>query len=253
MTKSYSIGEFAKRTGVTVRTLHYYDELGILIAYRTENGRRIYNDSHFATMQKIVTLKFLGYSLDQMKELLIQNRWNLEESLQFQKKIMEEKLRQTEKVITALNHAIHLAETQENIDASILASIIQGIQFQDEHKEWLTGIYTKEKVEEIFSISPEKQQNFESEFVAILSTLKEKCGGDPNEDEVQLLIKELMSMLQEIVGEDLHSFFKKADDLGLGAEEPLQLMPLTSEEEEWVRAAIKIYLTHVGIELGGEQ
>ncbi|MDR7239083.1 MerR family transcriptional regulator [Neobacillus drentensis] len=110
MTEHYSIGEFAKRTGVSVRTLHYYDELGLLTPQRTESGRRFYDYSHFITMQKVVTLKFLGFSLEQMKGLLFQNQWNMKESLQFQKKLMEEKLYQIKRVLTTLEHAIHLAD-----------------------------------------------------------------------------------------------------------------------------------------------
>ena len=168
MEQHYSIGVFANRTGVTVRTLHYYDELGILTPHRTDSGRRYYDESHFVTLQKIVTLKFLGYSLEQMKELLSQHNWDLRESLRFQKKVMEENLRQMERTIKALDHAIHLADHHEPIDAGIFVSIIQGLQFQDEHKEWLKGIYPREKVEEIFSIPTEKQQEFEKNSKRIL-------------------------------------------------------------------------------------
>ncbi|MCP1146575.1 MerR family transcriptional regulator [Lysinibacillus endophyticus] len=104
MKEHLSIGEFAKRTGVSIRTLHYYDELGLLTPLRTESGRRVYNNTHFVTMQKIVTLKFLGFSLEQMKNLIQQNDWSVKQSLEFQKKLMEEKLSQIQKVINALDH-----------------------------------------------------------------------------------------------------------------------------------------------------
>jgi len=248
MTEHYSVGEFAKRTGVSVRTLHYYDELGLLTPQRTESGRRFYNYSHFVTMQKIVTLKFLGFSLEQMKGLLFQNHWDVKESLQFQKKLMEERLCQMKRVLNALEHAIHLADEQDPIDASIFISIIQGIQLQDEHKEWLKGIYSEERVEEIFSIPAEQQQAFEKKFAVILSQLKNKAGGNPADADVQQLILELMDMLQEIVGEDLHSFFEKVDDSELEKEDPMQTLPLAPDEVEWVREAIKIFLGNIGVE-----
>lgn len=248
MTEHYSIGEFAKYTGASIRTLHYYDELGILTPQRSSNGRRFYNDSHFVTMQKIVTLKFLGFSLEQIKSLLFNSHWNVKESLQFQKGLMEEKLHQTERVLKALEHAIHLVDEYDAIDSSIFISIIQGIQLQEEHKEWLKGIFPEEKVEEIYSIPTEKQQAFEKKFAAILSDLKDKVGSNPADDDIQLQIRELMEMLQEIVGEDLLSIFEKADKAELEEANTLQLMPLTPAEEEWIREAINIYLKNSGIE-----
>lgn len=253
MAEHYSVGEFAKRTGVSIRTLHYYDELGMLTPQRTDGGRRFYDDSHFATMQKIVTLKFLGLSLEQIKELLFQNHWNVKESLQFQKKLMEEKLHQTERVIEALEHAIHLADEPEAIDASIFVSIIQGIQLQNEHKDWLKGIYSEEKVEDIFNIPRDKQQAFEKRFADILTNLKNNAGGDPAAAVIQQLIGEMMEMLQEIVGEDLASFFEKVDEAGLEEEDPMQPMPLNPSELAWVREAIKIYMEKHRMEVGHDE
>jgi DNA-binding transcriptional MerR regulator len=247
LTQYYSSGIFAKKTGVTVRTLHYYDELGILTPHYKESGRRYYDDSHFVTMQKIVTLKFLGYSLEEMKELLLQNNWEVRESLLFQKRVMEEKIHHFQQVLKALDHAIHLSEAGEKMDANIFTSIIQGIQLEDEHKEWLKSIYSEERVKEILGISSDKQQEFERKYATILSVLKGKCGRNPNDAEVQQLVSELMQMLQDIVGEDLASFFEKTNTIEI-EEEPLHASPLTFEEEEWVREAIKIYLKNAGIE-----
>ncbi|MBB6282526.1 DNA-binding transcriptional MerR regulator [Geobacillus subterraneus] len=66
-TTYYSIGEFAKKTGTTVRTLRYYDEIGLLSPQKhPHSGRRMYTDEDVLTLQKIVSLKFLGYSLGQI-------------------------------------------------------------------------------------------------------------------------------------------------------------------------------------------
>ena len=70
MEKHYTIGTFSKMTNITTRTLHYYDEIGLLTANRTESGHRYYTKKELITLQRIVSLKFLGYSLDTIKELL---------------------------------------------------------------------------------------------------------------------------------------------------------------------------------------
>src|SRR5690606_26602566 len=157
------------------------------------------------------------------------------DSLQFQKKLMEEKLSQIKRVLLTLEHAIYSADGQDPIDASIFISIIQGIQFRNEHKEWLKEIYSEEKVENIFSISTDKQQAFEKKVVEILSDLKDKhkSGRNPADDEVQQYIVELMDMLQEIVDEDLHVIFEKVDGLEPEIEDPMLTLPLSPDEVEW--------------------
>ncbi len=92
MSNTYSIGDFAKKTGITIRTLHYYDEMNLLKpAFITDAGRRYYSDDSIMQLQKIVTLKFLGYSLEKIHDLIYLNDWDLQDSLQFQKQEMLQK------------------------------------------------------------------------------------------------------------------------------------------------------------------
>src|SRR5262245_21834884 len=64
------IHEFAKKTGVTVRTLHHYDRLGLLKPRRTRQGYRLYRENDTARVDQIAVLKFLGLSLTDIKAAL---------------------------------------------------------------------------------------------------------------------------------------------------------------------------------------
>jgi DNA-binding transcriptional MerR regulator len=64
------IHEFAKKTGVTVRTLHHYDRVGLLKPHRTRRGYRVYRDADAARLDEIVVLKFVGLSLTDIKAAL---------------------------------------------------------------------------------------------------------------------------------------------------------------------------------------
>ena len=67
--KYYTTGEFAKKAGVTIRTIRYYDKIGLLEpSYRGENGYRYYKGEDFAVLQNILTLKFLGLPLEDIRE-----------------------------------------------------------------------------------------------------------------------------------------------------------------------------------------
>lgn len=66
-----SISQIAKETGISVRTLQYYDEIGLLKPARlSESGYRMYNESSLGTLQQILTLKELDFSLKEIQELL---------------------------------------------------------------------------------------------------------------------------------------------------------------------------------------
>jgi DNA-binding transcriptional MerR regulator len=69
----YKISEFSRITGLTVKTLRYYDEQGILKAScRAENAYRFYDDADFQKARLVILLRDLAFSIAEMKEILAQ-------------------------------------------------------------------------------------------------------------------------------------------------------------------------------------
>ena len=111
MQKCYTTGEFAKKAKVTIRTIRYYDKKGILQpSFRNDAGYRMYTDQDFLKLQKVLSLKYLGFSLEEIKNMTINDDVSdITKSLQMQAdllhkkaehlKLMEEALRKTTKVI----------------------------------------------------------------------------------------------------------------------------------------------------------
>src|SRR5262245_102668 len=65
------VGDLAKRTGLTVRTLHHYDEIGLVTpSLRTESGHRIYSAGDVERIQRVVSLRQIGFSLDEIRSCL---------------------------------------------------------------------------------------------------------------------------------------------------------------------------------------
>ena len=65
------IGEVAERTGLSLRTIRYYGEVGLVTpSSRTEGGFRLYTEDDVARLELIMTMKPLGYSLEEMSEVL---------------------------------------------------------------------------------------------------------------------------------------------------------------------------------------
>src|SRR5439155_16209651 len=69
--EALKVGELSKRTGLTVRTLHHYDEIGLLRpSLHTGSGHRLYTEADVARLQQILSLRQLGFSLEQVRAAL---------------------------------------------------------------------------------------------------------------------------------------------------------------------------------------
>src|SRR5215468_2852040 len=69
--EALKVGELARRTGLTVRTLHHYDEIGLLKpSLHTEAGHRLYTAADVARLQQVLSLRHLGFSLEQVRDCL---------------------------------------------------------------------------------------------------------------------------------------------------------------------------------------
>lgn len=67
----WKVGELAKVTGITVRALHHYDQIRLLVpSLHSDAGHRLYSGKDIARLQQIISLKQLGFSLDEIGELL---------------------------------------------------------------------------------------------------------------------------------------------------------------------------------------
>lgn len=120
------IGEFAKRSGVTVKTLLHYDKIGLLKpSEKTEAGYRIYCEEDFLKLQQITTLKFIGLPLNEISHILYESGENLENMISIQKKALEEKKKHIDAVIEVFNKAKNTAKKNGFLDANNLIDIIK--------------------------------------------------------------------------------------------------------------------------------
>lgn len=117
MTEFYRVAEFAKLAGVTVRALQYYDRIGLLApAGNTEGGHRLYQRRDLLRLQQILTLKWMGFKLDQIKELLESPEYDLRTALRFQKGAIDSQIAQLQEASQALEQALKL----KNLEAGML-------------------------------------------------------------------------------------------------------------------------------------
>ena len=92
----YLVREFAKLTRVTVRALHYYDQIGLAQAQlRAAERLRVYTDADLLKLQQIVTLKFMGFSLDEIRRLLDSKGYEAVKALKVQAEAVKDEIVRT--------------------------------------------------------------------------------------------------------------------------------------------------------------
>ena len=149
MNRTYQPHEFAKRAGVTIRALHHYDRCGLLKpSGRTAAGYRLYTDRDLVRLEQIVALKFIGFPLSQIRELLNRKELDVTAMLRQQRRIIAEKRDHLDRAIRAIERAEQALSSGEQTDWEPFRRIIEVIQVQT-RKDWMKKYYTEEQLDNL--------------------------------------------------------------------------------------------------------
>ncbi|MFF4495433.1 MerR family transcriptional regulator [Streptomyces sp. NPDC001546] len=103
----YSVGQVAGFAGVTVRTLHHYDEIGLLSpSGRSGAGHRRYDDADLDRLQRILFYRELGFPLDEVAVLLDDPRSDPREHLRRQHALLTDRIARLQQMAKAVEHAM---------------------------------------------------------------------------------------------------------------------------------------------------
>src|SRR5688572_13095458 len=106
-TMAYSVKQLAKLSGVTVRTLHFYDEIGLLKpAYHGANGYRYYEEEQLLTLQQIRFYRELGFELKLIQDLLGRSDFDRAAALKTHRQRLQGDLQRTEELIQTIDDTL---------------------------------------------------------------------------------------------------------------------------------------------------
>ena len=123
----YSSGVFARMANVTLRTIRYYDKQDILKpSFVSEAGARFYTDKDFARLQQILLLKYLGFSLEDIREMLIDDTdyHFMLNSLNIQLKLVQDRIEQMQLVERAIRDTSEAIRKEHTIDWNQMLKLI---------------------------------------------------------------------------------------------------------------------------------
>jgi MerR family transcriptional regulator, thiopeptide resistance regulator len=188
----YIISQLADLAGVSVRTLHYYDEIGLLRPSSVgENGYRYYDDDKLLRLQQILFYREMGLGLLQIKEIVDSPEFDLIEALQGHRQDLERKIRRLRNLINTIDITIDYLKGESPMSEQ---DIFGGFS-EEQQKKWKDEAmqkYDPDTVKQSWqrweSYGKEKQEQIKHEGNAIYGELVTVMGKGPESPEVQAII-----------------------------------------------------------------
>ena len=157
----YSSGEFAKMAHISVRTIRFYDQKKLLTpSYISPSGARFYTDYDFARLQQILLLKYLGFCLEDIRQML---PWQsdhhlLTNALQIQQKLIQERIEEMQTVEQSISATIDALDHNEEIDWTRMLNLIHLTAMENKllkQYQNASNISARIRLHEEYSVNPQ--------------------------------------------------------------------------------------------------
>lgn len=196
------IGQLAERTGLSVRTLRYYDEIGLLEpARRTRSGYRLYGREQVERLGRIVSLRQLGFSLDEIRECLRRPAFSLERTLRLHIARLEEEVERAGRLKKRLEGIARRLGAEERISMREMMAAIKEARM---YEEYYTTEQRAQLEERGRAVGEARIQEVQAEWAELFEAFGREMerGADPSDDEVQALARKARALIEEFTGGD---------------------------------------------------
>jgi DNA-binding transcriptional MerR regulator len=192
----WKIGELARRTGLTVRTLHHYDEIGLLSpAQRSDGGHRVYDEADVQRLYRIVSLRSLGFPLDAIAQALDSQAFDPKAAVDDHLRRLEAQIAQEQQLLDKLRML------RQRLDADDFLTTIEEITMRERY-------YTPEQLDELEQrrqqLGEDAIKDVEREWSEIFATLKQEMdsGTDPADPRLRPIGDRSRELIEMFTGGD---------------------------------------------------
>jgi DNA-binding transcriptional MerR regulator len=199
------VKEVAKLVGISVRTLHHYDEIDLLKPNMiTDSGYRLYSEANLETLQQIIFFKELGFSLKRIKDILDDPSFDHKEALIMQKQMLIEKRHRLDQMIITVEKTIQHMNGEIQMTSN---ERFEGFDFSDNpYEQEARERYGDRAVEEANKKAKEFSKEKQDEFNNLYRELASIRHIDPATDEAQEVIGKWFTLLNNIGTYSLDAF-----------------------------------------------
>ncbi len=200
--EALKVGELARRTGLTIRALHHYDEIGLLrLSQHSEAGYRLYSAGDVARLQQVLSLRQLGFSLEEVRDCLDRPGFSPLESIRLHIGRLRERIELQRELCEKLEGIAAHFRAAEEVSADEFLKVI-------ERMTMIESYYTPEQMEAIKTRGEQmgeeaiRQSQVDwAELIAQVRAEKEK-GTDPTDPKVQALARRWIYLVNGFTGGD---------------------------------------------------
>jgi len=245
-----TVGEIAKKMGVTIRTLQYYDKEGLLTpSAESEGGRRLYTDKDLLLLNQIISLKSLGFSLEDIKGRLfpLETPEEVAYALTEQAEDIRKKIEKLKASLSAIEQLKEEVLQIQTVNFKKYADIIVNLQMQNDSYS-LIKRFDDDTLDHIRSRFDKKSgSNFMNRFNRlsdeIMQLQKDKV--PPESKKCQELVKEYWDLIMEFTNGDMTMLPKLTEvgkiDIATNAWEEKQKII-----NEYLGPALQVYFSKLG-------
>lgn len=238
------INEVAKLTGITTRTLHYYDEIGLLKPSQiTAAGYRLYDENSLSELQQILFFRELNFPLNEIKEIMTNSEYDKTEALKKHKELLLKKRERIDRLVTLVENTIKGDGEMsfKEFDMTEIESAKKKYAKEVKERFGNTEAYA-ESEEKAKKYGKEQWQEIDAESKKLLKAFADNMDKTPDSEEVQKLVKEWQDFITK-------SFYRCTNEIlqGLGimyVEDERFKKNIDSNGEgtaEFISKAIEIY------------
>ncbi|MEJ9212899.1 MerR family transcriptional regulator [Bacillus smithii] len=190
----------AKQTGLTVRMLRHYDKIGLFSPSQySDTGHRLYTESDIVKLQQIISLKQLGFTLEEIKEIMENRNFNPIELIKVHLDEVKKRIRLQELLCTRLEKIYELLNSQQEVTPEQFLNLIEVIIMNKDK------YFTPEQQEKMFKqLGLEKRKQYVSEWSEITAKIRVEYekGTPPENLAVTQLAKQWNEFLNKLTLDD---------------------------------------------------
>lgn len=245
-----TVGEVAKKMGITVRTLQYYDKEGLLSpSAESEGGRRLYTDKDLVTLHQIMSLKSLGFSLNDIKGRLIslETPADVANALTEQADDMRKKIEQLQASLSSIEQLKTEVLQMQTVNFKKYADIIVNLQMKND-SYYLIKRFDDDTLDYIRSrFDKESGLDFMERFNRLSDEIVQfqKENIPPESEKSQQVIKEYWDLIMEFTNGDMSMLPKLMEIGNIGTatnawEERQKII------NDYLEPALQVYFSRLG-------
>jgi DNA-binding transcriptional MerR regulator len=198
----WKVGELAKQTGLTVRALHHYDEIGLLSpSQRSQSGYRLYDGDDIARLLQILSLRQVGFSLEEIRVSLANPELSLPRVLELHIGRLREGIELQRKLCSRLEA---VAARLRSAEAVSVEEFLETMEAMNMFEKYYTEEQRRQLEERKAAVGEERIREVEQEWPQLIAQVRAEMdkGTDPASETVQRLARRWMELVHEFTGGD---------------------------------------------------